>query len=1015
MADVDPRQLDWPFPVQGGGDEDVPDVAEALQKASEGIRQDLRRVSDDKAQLFVDLLARYFDDSPSPADSVAGVERLLHHQPEAAAEFVEKALGNPQAFRRMLIALGHSRSLGRHVCQQGWRALLELQDEDLQQALTPALVAARARDKLAAGQDVLSALRQNHHDLALRVLLREVMLKRPLEEISREISALADGALAVALDWTRQEFKNKRQWEEAANFRVCVLAFGKHGAEELNYSSDIDLVFVFEGDGPRGQSGQQYAVKLAESLIPLLDEVTPDGMVFRVDTRLRPEGKRGRLARSVQGTLDYYYSYGSTWERQALIKARPCAGDVALGAAMLEKLQPWVFRKYLTVEEINQIQSVKSSIEKRTDARAETFLDVKTGFGGIRDIEFVTQFLQLLNGGRMPEVRQRATLSALNALARHGVLRRSEADELADAYRFLRSVEHRLQLWEGHQTHTLPDVARDLSRLGRSLGYSGPRGLDPARQLLTRLKLHTLHCRGLMVRLFAGLFGNAAPQESQLVLDPDLEPAQAAPILARYGFVDASGAFAAIRALATESSENRLYAPRARKYLASMMPALLDFAAQSADPDGTLRNFERIAANLGAKTMLFELIAEDPRALAIFGGIAANSDWLSDMLARRPGLVDEFIDGLQTFSALDRQRLEADLIFRLQSAETPLDALFWQRDVETLRIGLFDISGRTPLPETLRELCVLAEVILQATLYDAVARESARETARDPGAMAGNPRDFLAVIGMGKLGSGALNYASDLDLVFAYQPGALADAALEPAFYTRVVRRVLDTLTTSSERGKLYDIDLRLRPHGNKGALVVTLDELQKYLADGAGFWERIAACRARVLNAQSTAGTRARLVLDSFCYSAGGDATAIRQMRAKLEQSGNAQDLKRAAGGTLDIEFVLAHLQLSHGQRLPALRQPDVFEALLACRDFGLIDARTHDAMAEAYVFLRQCLNRLRLFDGQPVDELPTGEGLKTFARRMGYKGSEAVDHLAEELNWHRKSAREAFEALVR
>jgi len=1011
MSEPDPRHLDWPAPVPPDGDELLPDAAGALQVAAEGIREDLQKLPDTTAQAFVDLLARCFEKSPAPEESVAGIERALRNSPGNVAEVVTAALSDPAAFGRLFVALGHSRALARHVARGGWRAILKLDDAALAVPLTQTIVAEGARARIAAGEDARAALRKNHHDCALRVLLREVLLKRPLEEIGREISALADGALAVALEQVRLEFTLKRDWHEPPDFRFCVIAMGKHGAEELNYSSDIDLMFVFEGNGPRGLAGQQYAVKLGEQLIPMLDAVTEDGMVFRVDTRLRPEGKRGRLARSVQSTLDYYHSFGSTWERQALLKARPCAGDVALGAAMLEKLQGWVFRKYLTVDEINQIQELKRTIERRTDERAETFLDVKTGFGGIRDIEFVTQFLQLMNGGRITELRQRATLPALQALARHGVLRHSEAGELADAYRFLRGLEHRLQLWEGAQTHTLPQDAASLSRIGRALGFGGPRRLDPARQLLTRLRAHTLHSRGLMVRLFAGLFGSPAAEESALVLDPDLDPARAKEILGRYRFADVSGAHAAIRELAQESSENRLYAPRARKYLASMMPALLEYAGGSPDPDATLRNFERVVANLGAKTMLFELVAEDPRALEIFGSIAAHSDWLSDILARRPGLVDEFIDGLQTFAALDRQRLEDDLQQRVRGAETPLDALFWQRDVEMLRIGLFDVTGRTPLPETLRELCVLAEVVLGAAMDDALARE----TARDKTIVLGEPREHLCVIAMGKLGSGALNYASDLDLVFTYEPGAIEPAA-EPAFYARAVRRALDTLTSSGERGKLYDVDLRLRPHGSKGTLVVTLEELGRYLATEAGFWERIAACRSRVLRPQGQAGRHADALLRAFCY-AGGNAAQVREMRARLEETGQPHDLKRGAGGTLDVEFLLAHLQLTHGAQVPELQQPDVFKVLAACREHGLIDSRSHDAISESYAFLRQCLNRMQLCDGKPHDELPQGPGLETFAQRMGYKpggGQSAAEQLSAELDWHRGAARKAFERFV-
>ncbi|MCC6466118.1 MAG: bifunctional [glutamate--ammonia ligase]-adenylyl-L-tyrosine phosphorylase/[glutamate--ammonia-ligase] adenylyltransferase [Planctomycetes bacterium] len=1016
MNEPDPRTLDWPMPAPEAADEPAPTAGEVLQAAAEGIREDLQRVPDSDAANFVDLLARAFDGSPAPEESVTAVERLLRRDAAAVGEFVTVALKAPAAFLRLFVVLGHSRLLGRYLEAGGWRWFLAADEAALAAPVTAHAVADAARALIASGRPVLPALRENHHSFLLRVLYQEAVLKRPMEEVARGISATADGALQAALCCAAAELRARGSPAEPPGLRFCVIALGKHGAEELNYSSDIDVMFVFSGEHPGAQA---WAVKLAERLIPLLDQVTEEGLVFRVDTRLRPEGKRGRLARSVQSTLDYYHSYGTTLERQALLKARACAGDLELGQAMLEKLQPWVFRKYLSVEDINRMQEVKRVIEKRTDLRAETFLDVKTGFGGIRDIEFITQFLQLLNGGRLPQLRERGTLPALRALAAHGVLKQAEAGELAQAYEYLRAVEHRLQLWEGVQTHTLPSAPAELARIGRCLGLGGERRLDAARQLATRLRAHTLRSRGLMVRLFAGLFSSASHAESELVLDPDLEQAQAAPVLGRYGFRDLSGAYHAIRELAEESPENRLYAPRARKYLASIMPHLLEFVAATPDPDATLRNFERIVANLGAKTMLFELIAEDPRALRIFGTIAAQSDWLSGMLAGRPGMVDEFIDELQTFTALDPARLRADLHSRMASAREPAEGLFSQRDAEVLRIGLLDITGRTPLPETLRELCVLAETLLDAALDEALRVELSRDLDGRPARdlLQDAPRERLAVVGLGKMGSGAMHYASDLDLVFVYDPAAMADPAQAQTFYARVVRRVLDLLTAAGERGKLCDVDLRLRPRGRAGTLATTPEELERYLQGDAGYWERIAACRARVLPGSGAIAARVAGILERFVYGAPADAAQMLDMRARVQREAAAGDLKRAAGGTMDIEFVLAHLQMRHGREQPALRNPDVLALLEAARQSGLLDARTSDELTESYTFLRQAINRLQLHSGQPLDAVPEGEELEAYARRLGYAasgGMAAGAQLLQELAYHRGRVQAAVQRIV-
>lgn len=1015
MEELDPKKFDWPIPAPGSAEEQA--LHESLQYAAEGLRKDLAQVGELTASNFVDMLARWFDRSPAPTESVSAIERLFRFNPGDIPEFVETALDNREAFGRFFVLLGHTRFLGRYLVRHAWREFLALDDDAVAREVTRGEVADGARERIRNGEEPRVALRRNHRWFALRVLAQEVLLKRPLEQVAAEISALADAALEVALEHAREKVAARGGGPPGRDFRFCVIALGKHGADELNYSSDIDVMFVFDG-GDRNAA--RHAVRIAEALIPLIDEQTEDGNVFRVDTRLRPEGKRGRLVRSLDATVRYYFSFGSTWERQALIKARPAAGDLELGAGLIKRLHPWVYRKYLSIEEINQIKSLKRRIEQRTEERNEAHLDVKTGFGGIRDIEFVTQFLQLMNGGRFPEVCERATLPALEKLAAMGALRRNEAEVLADAYRFLRSVEHRLQVWDGVQTHNLPGDPHGLTRLGRAMGYRGDAHADPARELVHRLQAHTLQSRGLMVRLFADLFDeHASAEEGELVLDPDMTAEQAAHVLERYRFRETARAFRAIRDLARESSEHSMYEARARKYLASLMPGLLQFCGDSPDPDFTLGNLERVTSAMGAKAIFFELIAEDPRALEVFGSIAAHSTWLTDILSRRPGLVDEFIDELQTFTSLDSRALREQLRERMQYATDIADALAWEHDVELLRIGFFDLTGRTPLPETLRELCALAEVLLEAAVDVAISAELEREVDGRPvgESVRSDPQDHLAVIGMGKLGSGAMNYASDLDLVFAYDPGAFEDHAQAQAFYTRVVRRTRDLLETTSVTGKLFEVDLRLRPRGRASSLAVTVDELDKYLHTEAGFWERLAGCRARVLNPDTFAGAACVRVFEEFVYGGDADAAATLEMRERLQGESPRNALKRGPGGTLDVEFLLAHLQLKHGREIPGLKQPDLWEVLEVARENGLIDPQSYDAIGGAYAFVRQVVNRLQILDGVSRHELPEGQELEVFAMRMGYKsghGMTAAQQLTEELDWHRGNARRAFEIIV-
>nr|MBP9891594.1 hypothetical protein [Planctomycetota bacterium] len=1017
-----------PLPPSGEGD-DLQTPGEVLLNAAEAIRASLAPLGSVTTEAFIEMLARNFEQSPSPEDSVSALERLLA-APQAAPDFVALALATPDSFARLFVLVGHSHPIAHHMLRGGWRDFMQLSPEELAQPVTPEQVINKARGRIDMGVDVLAALRLTHRDYCSRVLYQETALGYPLEQVTAGISALGDGALQVACEISRREVMAARGLKPGS-FRFCVIAFGKLGANELNYASDIDLSFVCDGepesppDG-RAYSGPEIAVKIAEAMIPLIDTTTEDGNVFRVDTRLRPEGKKGRLARGLESTAQYYFSYGSTLERQALIKARACAGDLALGEELLNRVSPWVWRKYLTVGEINEIQSLKRQIEQRAEAGQDTFRDLKHGFGGIRDIEFVTQFLQLLNGGRAPELRVGDTLTALMALAHHGVLKLSEVDELSNAYRFLRGVEHRLQLYEGLQTYRVPHTRAEIERVARCMGYTAKASaaidgvrlagqsrvtLSPARALNNDLKAHTLRVRGLLVRLFAGLFATQhAPAESELVLDPDPDQAAARVLLSRYAFKDTALAFRLVRELAEETPENRLFAPRARKYLASMMPALLEYCAASPDADFTLMNFERITSRLGAKTMLFELVAEDPRALRVFGSIAAQSRWLSDLLCRRPGMVDEFIDSLQTFSRLESARLRADLDARLATVELG-EALHWQRDVELLRIGLFDVTSRTPLPETLRELCVLAEVLLLAALERVLVAQGGDE----------RHRDALCVIAMGKLGSRALNYASDLDLVFVYDTSAFDETERDAAqaLFTRAVRALIELISGAGELGPLYALDLRLRPHGRKGQVAVSVEELERYLATEAQFWERLALTRARTVSGGGALKARVGAALEKFCYTATGDeGPQTRDMRLRVEKSAAAHDLKRAMGGLHDVEFLVEFLQLKHGAARPALRQSGMFEALESALREGLIDLVTHDALLDAYVFIRQLQNRMQMMDGQSRDSLPQGEELEMVARRAGFVpagGLLAGEQLTQELDYHRRNCRTAFDKYVR
>ena len=561
---------------------------------------------------------------------------------------------------------------------------------------------------------VLRVFRRFRQRQLLRIGANDVIRDRPLEEITRDISRTADVALEVALATAlRHVGKRHGQPCTAAGRPVScvVLAFGKHGGEELNYSSDIDLMFVYEEEGATrgkrtsGIGNDEFFAKVVGEVVRLLSAHTDRGLAYRIDLRLRPEGHRGPLARSLASTLSYYDTLGRTWERQALIKVRPAAGDLALGQRFLQAVEPFVYRKYLTFAEINEIKALKRRIEQKAGRAGVGATEVKTGRGGIRDIEFTIQFLQLLNGGDLPAVRQRNTLLALQALERAGCLTDQEYRVLDDAYRFLRKTEHRCNCCSTCKRTGCPTTRRSCASwpcawATRRRPTAAPsRGAafladyrdktEPTRRILD----HLLH------QTFAGEAGGAEP-ESDLILDTNPDPETIRSVLGRYPFRDVQGAYNNLVQLAQESSPF-LSTHRCRHFLASIAPGLLRAAADTPDPDMALVNLEKVTDSLGAKTVLWELFSFNPPSLKLYVDLCAWSQFLSEFLINNPGMIDELLDSLvlnqprtadgaargaePTCAAARRTWSRSCTAFRTRSFCGSASATFWARTPSAAR------------------------------------------------------------------------------------------------------------------------------------------------------------------------------------------------------------------------------------------------------------------------------------------------------------------------------------------
>ncbi len=900
----------------------------------------------------------------------------------------------------------------------------------------------------------LRAFRKFRQKQMLRIGTNDIIRDRPLEEITRDISLVADASLEVAL-WQATRQIRKRYGEPTTSglhpARCVILAFGKLGGQELNYSSDIDLMIVFDEDGatrgPRTTSitNDDFFGRVCTEIVRLLTAHTDRGQAYRVDLRLRPEGQRGPLARSLASTLSYYDSLGRTWERQALIKIRPVAGDMKLGDEFLQAIEPFVYRKYLTVGEINEIKALKRKIEHRTDRAGESQSDVKTGMGGIRDVEFTIQFLQLLNGGDLSDVRQRNTLKGLAALEKVGCVTHQEYGVLDDTYRFLRKLEHRLQLMFDLQTHQMPETSDELRKLAIRMGYGAltddtapaPNAGDPLDRFLADYREKTSLNRKILDHLLHSTFSDqeGPESESDLLLDPNPSPERIQEILGKYPFKDVQSAYQNLTMLATETVPF-LSTRRCRQFLANISPRLLQAVSETPDPDLALVNLEKVSASLGGKGILWELFSFNQPSLKLYVELCAWSQFLSEILTNNPGMIDELLDSLVLNQGRTAEELRQELADLCKNADDANPILHSFKDKELLRIGVRDILGKDTVQQTTRALSDLAETILRQidTLeYQRLTWRLGAPRIAESGVPRQGELSRYVLLGLGKLGGQEMSYHSDLDLILVYE----ADGRTMPPsassrwdtfeltdnfhFFSELVRHLIHTTSDMGTQGRLYQIDMRLRPTGQSGSLVIPLREFIRYYEEGEGqLWERQALTRARVVAGDAEFANEVLQAIARETYQIPWRAELIddiRQMRDRVEASGNRRDLKRGRGGIVDIEFIVQMYRLKYGRRHPEIRHSNTWHAIDGIRSVGLISDDEHAALYQGYTFLRQVECRLRIFHNRSLDELPEAtEDLEKLARRIGIEhpaNEPALPRLLEEFEKHTGRIRGLFVSL--
>jgi glutamate-ammonia-ligase adenylyltransferase len=868
---------------------------------------------------------------------------------------------------------------------------------------------------LADERAVMTALRRFKQRETLRIAYGDLVKHQRIDTVVKQISYLADAICEAAVQAARRKLQEQRGVPRAGDgtsARFVALALGKLGGVELNYSSDIDLVFLYDTDGQtdgaRATSNLEFFDRLARQVIKLLSDATEHGVAYRVDMRLRPEGSQGPIVMSREAALHYYDVLGRTWERQAFVKARPVAGDISLGREFLSQLEPWVYRRYLTLADIAGIKALKRRIEQRAAKERADERDVKTGRGGIRDIEFVIQFLQLLNGGDLPQIRTPSTLDGIAALEQAGCLTMQERTILEENYAFLRKIEHRLQIMFDLQTHALPEGDDELRKLAVRMDYS-QQDKSPLARFKSDYQSKTELNRKILDHLLHSAFGDdsAAEPEGDLVLDPEPSEATISETLGKYGFRDVPGAYQNLMALASEKVAF-LSVRRCRHFLAAIAPRLLSAVAATPDPDFTLLSLSRVSDSLGGKGVLWELFSASPPSLRLYVTLCASSPYLSSILTGSPGMIDELMDSLVLDKLPTEEQLAATLDELCRAAEDIEPILHSFKNSQHLRVGVRDILGKEDLPGSHRALANVAE----ACLSQIAQREYERlvEKHGEP-IIVNRPREGqvseFVMLALGKLGAREPNYHSDLDLIFLYESDgntrhrqrSRRDAATtNQHFFSQLGQRIVKVASQLGPHGKLYDVDARLRPTGKSGALATSLVEFGRYFAaeGGAQLWERQALCKARPISGSPAAREQVKAaVYDAITALAWRPefADEIRRMRRRLEQSATPRNIKRGAGGTVDIEFIVEMLQLKHAAMHPEVLATGTLGGIAALLEAGVLSDEDASFLHTSYRFLRSIEARIRLMNTAARHDLPNDEGdLRKLAFLFQYPSAEEL-----------------------
>ncbi|MEV6193595.1 bifunctional [glutamine synthetase] adenylyltransferase/[glutamine synthetase]-adenylyl-L-tyrosine phosphorylase [Streptomyces sp. NPDC051920] len=935
-----------------------------------------------------------------PDLALLGLVRLVEAQdgPLAQRELLDTLIAAKPLRDRLLGVLGASAALGDHLARHphDWQALVTYEARDLHPGVQ------EFERGLADATDPV-ALRVAYRRCLLSIAARDVCGTTDLAQTAAELADLATATLRAAL-----AIAGAAAPDDAALCRLAVIAMGKCGGHELNYVSDVDVIFVGEGvEGADEGKAVQAATRLASHMMRICSETTVEGSIWPVDANLRPEGRNGPLVRTLSSHLAYYQRWAKTWEFQALLKARPVAGDLELGEEYVATLAPLVWHAAERENFVADVQKMRRRVVENIPA-AEIERELKLGPGGLRDVEFAVQLLQLVHGRADTTVRSGTTLDALKALAAGGYVGRADAVQLDDAYRFLRSMEHRIQLFRLRRTHLVPTDEADLRRIGRSLGLR----VDPVGELNREWKRHAAMVRRLHEKLFyrplLDAVAQLAPGESRLSPDAARER------LIALGYADPAAAMRHLEALASGVS-------RKAAIQRTLLPVLLGWFADSADPDAGLLNFRKVSDALGKTPWYLRLLRDEGAAAENLARVLSAGRLAPDLLMRAPEAVALLGDGESGgLEPRGRAQLEQEILAAVRRADGGEQAVTVARGVrrrELFRIAATDIVASYGTEET-------PAVADQGALVDLVGGAVSDLTAATlAGTLRAVVRDGwgdtlptrFAVIGMGRFGGHELGYGSDADVLFVHEPREGVDEQEAARAANAVVSEMRRLLQIPSADPPLL-IDADLRPEGKSGPLVRTLKSYEAYYRRWSLVWESQALLRAVVVAGDVDLGGRFIELVDPLRYPAEGlgeeAVREIRRLKARMESERMPRGAdptlhtKLGRGGLSDVEWTVQLIQLRHGWAEPGLRTTRTRRALAAACAAELLSTEDAATLDEAWVLATRVRNAVMLVRGRAGDTFPSdGRELAAVGRYLGYDPG----HVGDMLDDYRRTTRRA------